>query len=74
MLIPAVGVDKDATRTMEDSSIIDQRISAHSAIHLLTSYDADRAEPCSFEGSRFRHRDSGLAATGSEANYLVKTD
>ncbi len=39
MLIPAVGVYVDATGTMEDRSVVYQRIPAHSAIHLLTSYD-----------------------------------
>jgi hypothetical protein len=39
MLIPTVGVYKDTTGTMEDSPVINQWISAHGAIHLLTSYD-----------------------------------
>jgi hypothetical protein len=39
MLIPTVGVYEDTTGTMEDSPVIDQGISAHSAIHLLTSCD-----------------------------------
>jgi len=37
MLIPAVGVHEDTTGTVEDSSVMNQWISAHSAIHLLTS-------------------------------------
>jgi hypothetical protein len=39
MLIPTVGVYEDTTGTMENSPVINQWISAHSAIHLLTSYD-----------------------------------
>jgi hypothetical protein len=39
MLIPAVGVYKDTTGTMENNPVIKQWISAHSAIHLLTSYN-----------------------------------
>jgi hypothetical protein len=39
MLIPTVGVYKDATRTMENRPVINQWIPAYSAIHLITSYD-----------------------------------
>jgi hypothetical protein len=39
MLIPTVGVYKDTTGTMENNSVKKQWISAHSAIHLLTSCD-----------------------------------
>jgi hypothetical protein len=74
MLIPAVGVYEDATGAMEDSSIIDQRVTAHSAIHLLTSYDTDHDESCSFKGPRFRHRRSVVPTTRTEANSLVETD
>jgi hypothetical protein len=69
MFIPAVGVYEDTTGTMEDNSVINQWISAHSAIHLLTSYDIAHIEPCLFTGSRFVHRRSGVAATKSEANF-----
>ena len=50
VFIPAVGVYEDTTGTMEDSSVINQWISAHSAIHLLTSCDIAHAEPCLFKG------------------------
>jgi hypothetical protein len=39
MLIPTVGMYKDTTGTMENNPVINQWISAHSAIHLLTSCD-----------------------------------
>jgi len=39
MLIPTVGVYKDATGTMENRPVINQWIPAYSAIHLLTSCD-----------------------------------
>jgi hypothetical protein len=74
MLVPAVGVHKDATGTMEDSSVIDQRISAHSAIHLLTSYDADHDDHCSFEVLGFRHRRSVVPTTKGEANLWLEID
>ena len=63
VLIPAVGVHEDTTGTMEDGSVIDQRISAHSAIHLLTSCDADHDARCSFQGPRFRYRRSVVPTT-----------
>jgi hypothetical protein len=69
MLIPAVGVHEDTTGTMEDSSVINQWISAHSAIHLLTSYDIAHAEPCLFKGPRSVHRRSAVAATKNEPNF-----
>jgi hypothetical protein len=69
MLVPAVGVHEHTTGTMEDSSVINQWIPAHSAIHLLTSYDIARAEPCLFKGPRLVHRRSGVAATKSESNF-----
>jgi hypothetical protein len=50
MVIPAVGVYEDTTRTVEDSSVINQWISTHSAIHLLTSYDVTHEELCLFKG------------------------
>jgi hypothetical protein len=68
MLIPAVGVHKGTTGTMEDSPVIKQWISTHSAIHLLTSYDITPEEPCLFKGPKFVHWHSGVAATKSEAN------
>jgi hypothetical protein len=39
MLMPTVGVYKDTTGTMENDPVKNQWISAHSAIHLLTSRD-----------------------------------
>jgi hypothetical protein len=39
MLIPTIGMYKDTTGTMEDNPVKNQWISAHSAIHLLTSCD-----------------------------------
>jgi hypothetical protein len=39
MLIPTVGVYEDTTGTMKNGPVINQRISAHSAVHLLTSCD-----------------------------------
>jgi len=41
VLIPAVGVYEDATGTVEDGSVVYQWVTAHGAIHLLTSYDTD---------------------------------
>jgi hypothetical protein len=60
VLIPAVRVYEDATGAMEDSSIIDQWISAHSAIHLLTSYAIGHAEPCLSKG-----KDSSIGTPAS---------
>jgi hypothetical protein len=37
VLVPAVGVYEGTTRTMEDSPVINQWVSAYSAIHLSTS-------------------------------------
>jgi hypothetical protein len=39
MLIPAIGVHKGTTGTMENNPVKKRRISAHSAIHLFTSCD-----------------------------------
>jgi hypothetical protein len=69
MLIPAVGMYEGAAGAMEDSPVINQWISAHSAVHLLTSYDIAHVEPCLSEGPRFVYWGSGVAATKSEANF-----
>jgi hypothetical protein len=74
VLIPAVGVYEDTTGTMEDSSVIDQWISAHGTIHLLTSYDFAHVEPCLFKGHGFTHRRSGIAGTKSQANLRSQID
>ena len=46
VLIPAVGVYKGTTGTMENSPVVNQWVSAHSATHLLTSYDITSKEFC----------------------------
>jgi hypothetical protein len=40
MFIPAVGVYEGTTGAVENNPVINQWIPAHSAIHLLTSYDS----------------------------------
>jgi hypothetical protein len=66
MFIPAVGVYKGTTGTVENNPVINQWISAHSAIHLLTSYDVTQGKPCLIKGhglahSCFQHRRSKKA-------------
>jgi hypothetical protein len=46
MFIPAVGVYEGTAGTVKNNPVVNQRISAHSAIHLLTSYDVTHEEPC----------------------------
>jgi hypothetical protein len=55
MFIPAVGVYKGTTGTVENNPVINQWISAHSAIHLLTSYDVTHDERCLVKEPRPGH-------------------
>lgn len=74
MLIPAVGVHEDTTGAMEDSSVINQWISAHSAIHLLTSYSITHQEPWFFKCPRFVHGLVGIVLTKSKASFRLDID
>ena len=74
MFIPAVGVHKGTTGTMENSPIINQWISAHSAIHLFTSYDITTEELRFFKEPRFVHRHFRYPLKKSKANFLLDID
>ena len=74
VLIPAVGVYKGTTGTMENNPVINQWISAHSAIHLLTSYDITPEELCLFKGPRFVHWHFRIPVKKSKANFLLDVD
>ena len=54
VLIPAVRVYKGATGTMENDPVINQRISTHNAIHLVTSYDITPEESCLFREAQIQ--------------------